>query len=66
MMSKRHGQASTSAAKFYRPEVEIALQNELRALADIEALYEEQRDNLERWRSRRPSRKILLGSSSKT
>lgn len=48
MMPKRHFRAPTSDAKFYRPEVEIALQNELRALADIEALYEEQRENLER------------------
>jgi len=48
MMPKRHFQAPTSDAKSYRPEVEIALQNELRALADIEALYEEQRENLER------------------
>ena len=62
MMPKRHFQAPTSDAKFYWPEVEIALQNELRALADIEALYEEQRENLERSAVR--SRDILLGSSS--
>jgi hypothetical protein len=33
---------------FYQPELGIALQNELRALADIECIYEEQRDGLER------------------
>jgi hypothetical protein len=33
---------------FYRPELGIALQDELRALADIECTYEEQRDGLER------------------
>ena len=32
----------------YRPELGIALQNELRALADIECIYEEQRDGLKR------------------
>jgi hypothetical protein len=35
-------------SRFYRPELGIALQNELRALADIECIYEEQRDGLER------------------
>src|SRR3954454_16259042 len=33
---------------FYRSELGIALQNELRALADIECIYEQQRDGLER------------------
>ena len=33
---------------FYRPELGIALQNELRALADIECIYEERREALER------------------
>src|SRR3954471_21054090 len=35
-------------SRLYRPELGIALQNELRALADIECIYEEQRDGLER------------------
>src|SRR3954454_174090 len=33
---------------FYRSELGIALQDELRALADIECRYEEHRDGLER------------------
>lgn len=42
MMRRQRFQAALTA------EVEIALKNELRALADIEALYEEQRAGLER------------------
>jgi hypothetical protein len=42
-MTKRHFQGSTASSDLYDPELEIALQSELRALADVEAIYEEQR-----------------------
>jgi hypothetical protein len=47
VMAKLDFQGSEHS-RFYRPELGIALQNELRALADIECIYEEQRDGLER------------------
>ena len=47
-MLKRHVQTPSLQSDFYRPELEFALRDELRALADIEATYEEQRDRLER------------------
>jgi hypothetical protein len=39
---------ATISPDLYGPELITALQNELRALADIECLFEEQREGLER------------------
>jgi len=46
-MPKHHIRAEV-APEFYQPELGLALQHELRALADIDVIYEEQRQALER------------------
>ena len=47
LMRKPNVQGSEDS-EFYRPELGMGLQQELRALADIEYIYEEQRVSLER------------------
>src|SRR4051812_17595985 len=59
---RRSFQGSKISPDLYGPELITTLQNELRALADIECIFEEQRNRLERSACRTRSKSTVVAS----